>query len=645
MISSTDKKNTYQLLKNAEKAYELTVKYGEKRKGLITLNAFQQLHTHNNPAYVFALQKLKRLPVTIEEFVNSPEFLGSGTGRPVIDIWDSLKPSIYEINKDLLLGEQNPNEVLFLGASGTGKSVRAMVSTLYQLYVTDCFDWPQEMFQLSRPTELVFILLSIKPSTAEDVLYKPFRQYFESMPYTRKYIDFNKDITSELRLTQNKTVRFASANVNSLIAHAIMSGVIDEINYFARVEKSKQTPDGGTFDQADLVHKTLLNRRESRFTSHGPNPGLICISAQTKYKGDFTDRRVEQIKKLEGKKQQSILYYREKRYDVVPKERLTKETFKILVGCDEYPTRIIEADSKYTLPPGAVIEEVPMTYYDTFLRDPEHGLREIVGIASNAITPFIPQRHKIHEAAVAWSERELQPWTTESNYRLNEFGKLDDKGMPKLIEENLPTDGKARYVHVDLSVSSDRCGIGICHIDGYTEVDGERLPYYVVDWVVTLEPDSINQVDVAEVRRWVSNLKLKYGLNIARVSYDGYQSLESLQMFRKLGINSMVISADKTIEPYEVLRSAIYTNRVSLPDNDLLKSELAGLELNQNANQGKGKVDHTPVMGKDSADAVCGAVFNASTSGVAKSQTGHPGYTRTRPTVTNRPKSRHGASI
>lgn len=980
MISSADKRNTYELLKNAERAYELALKHGESRKAGIVLNAFKELHEKNNPAYIYALQKLRRLPVTIEEFIESPEFLGTGTNRPVLEIWEPLIPLICQMNPDILSGQKNPDEVLMLGASGchakgtqilmadgtikyvedvkvndyllgpdgnvrkvlnlargretmykitphtggepfivnenhllylrskrnkqvnftvmsvkefvslsrykreqkyklvrygvtefpnakrqelklspyylglwlgdgtsrsasvtimdleiknaveleflrlgvktrietlennkastyhasngnfslteskkllreynllqnkhipldyktasvnnrlsllagiidsdgslscngyeitfknkklfddvvflarslgfcvstsskivknttyfrmmitgnvdsipvrierkkalprrqikdwqvsgftceklpeddfygfalsddhlylsadftvhhnTGKTVRSVVSNLYQLYVADCFDWPQDMFQLSRPTEIVFLFLSIKPSTAEKVMYKPFRQYFESMPYTRKYIEYNKDITSELRLNNNKTVRFASANVNSLIGHAVMSGGIDEINYFARVEKSKQTPDGGTFDQADLVHKTLLNRRESRFTSMGPNPGLICISAQTKYKGDFTDRRLEEIRaaELKGKKP-NVMWFREKRYDVVPKERLTKETFQILVGTDEYPTRIIDPESKYALPPNAVIENVPMTYYDTFLRDPEHGLREIVGIATNAITPFIPQRHKIHESMVAWSEREvLLPWTTESNYKLNEYSKLDDKGMPKVIVDNLPKDNKARYVHVDLGISSDRCGISICHIDGYVDINGERLPYYVVDWVVTLEPDSINQVDIAEVRRWVSNLKIKYGLNIARVSYDGYQSTESMQMLRKLGINSMLVSVDKTLEPYEILRSALYTNRAALPDNELLKAELAGLELNMNANQGKGKVDHTPIMGKDAADAVCGALYNASLSAAARMNIGHTSVINTRPSTPARPRSRGGLDI
>lgn len=637
-ISRLDKKNTYELLKNAERMYELAVKHGETRNAKITLNAFRELHENNNPHYIYALQKLRRMPVLIDEFIESPEFLGEQ-----IEVWPALKESILTINPDILAGEKGYNEALFLGASGSGKSVRAMVTNLYQLYLVDCFDWPQEMYKLSRPTELVFMFTSIKPTTAEKVLYKPFRQYFTQMPYVKKYVEYNKDIESELILNQNKVVRAASANVNSLVAHAIMSGIVDEINFFARVTNSKQTPDGSVFDQAEVIHRTIRNRRKSRFTTAGPNPGVICISAQTRYKGDFTDRRVDQLRKT---REEDVIYFREKRYEVWPKDKLSDKTFKILVGCDEYPTRILDnSTANYVLPKNAQVEDVPMNFYDDFLRDPEYALREIVGISTNAITPFIAQRQKIYEAVTPWNARELKPWTTENNYKLNEYSKLNDNGMPVIIDENLPKDGKPRYVHVDLSIVQDRCGIGISHIDGYMEVGEEKLPFYVVDWVVTLEPDSVNQVDVAQVRRWIVDLKLKYGINIARVTYDGFQSIETIQQLRKLGINAMNISVDKTLEPYENLKSALYSERVALPDNDLLKQELAGLELNMNANGGKGKVDHTPVMGKDSADACTGAIYNASLSADSKQNSGFVGRITPRPTVGKRPSSRYDITI
>ena len=112
-FSKLDKKNTYELLKNAERMYELALKHGETRNAKITLNAFRELHENGNPHYIYALQKLRRMPVLIDEFLESNEFLGEQ-----IEIWPALKESICTINPDILAGEKAYNEALFLGASG-----------------------------------------------------------------------------------------------------------------------------------------------------------------------------------------------------------------------------------------------------------------------------------------------------------------------------------------------------------------------------------------------------------------------------------------------------------------------------------------------------------------------------------------------
>ncbi len=66
-------------------------------------------------------------------------------------------------------------------------------------------------------------------------------------------------------------------------------------------------------------------------------------------------------------------------------------------------------------------------------------------------------------------------------------------------------------------------------------------------------------------------------------------------------------------QPYQYLKNTIYEERLTLFENNLLTEELLGLERN-NSN---GKIDHTPsgINSKDSADALCGAIWNASQHG------------------------------
>jgi hypothetical protein len=94
-------------------------------------------------------------------------------------------------------------------------------------------------------------------------------------------------------------------------------------------------------------------------------------------------------------------------------------------------------------------------------------------------------------------------------------------------------------------------------------------------------------------------------LNIACVSYDSWQSKESLGLLRSAGMPSQEISVDKTSEPYRTFRSALYEGRVLLPELDHLRIEMISLEYLAD----KDKIDHPPKGTKDASDAVCGAIY------------------------------------
>lgn len=155
------------------------------------------------------------------------------------------------------------------------------------------------------------------------------------------------------------------------------------------------------------------------------------------------------------------------------------------------------------------------------------------------------------------------------------------------------------------------CGIAMLRFDGMRTVQrnngmAETLPVAVVEMACTITPDVNNEIDVAEVRAFVKHLKDKYGYSIKAVSYDGVDSRESIQQWRKTGMRAAMISVDRSSAPYKQLRDAMYDTRVLLPDDDILLTELIDLEFDEK----KDKVDH-PVTGtKDLADAVCGAYTN-----------------------------------
>lgn len=597
----TNKEVTYTLLKRAEKAYEQALKYGESRKAKAVLHAFTELHKNDNPAYIFAIQKMKWFPVTIDEFVESPEFLGN-----LVSVWPKVMDSLRDINTDQLCGSQHVYEAIFAGGLGTGKSTRAEITQLYQLYFLSSFRKPQELFQISPTNKLFFTLQSEKPKKAYDTLYAPFREKFENTPFFQKYLNWDKRVKSELRLDDNIVVQVASTNTNALIGLNIISSVVDEINFFARTENSKRANDGASvFDNAEEIYTTVTRRRKSRFITRGISPGVICASSSTKYKGDFTDRRIDQIRAEQQKgKEKSTLIFREKTYEMAPKERYSGKTFLVLYGTETYPTTVVMDDehekflrTKYPL---GHFEPVPEENRSDFLANPEGALRDICGVSSGAISPFISRRDKIDDCVKAWEQTEMKPWFTKEVYLLKE-----GDGYPEVIIDNLPPLKERRskkfFAHIDLSLKKDRTGLSIVSVDSEKLVGEEVKPIYTVWAMVGIEPDSANNIDLSSVRKIIFNLRNLHGVNIVQCTFDGYESADSIQEMRKKQIISRTLSVDISVKPYELLRAALYEDRLLLQPHDICEEELKKLEVISSFSRGKGrnsegnvKVDHPP---------------------------------------------------
>ena len=98
-----------------------------------------------------------------------------------------------------------------------------------------------------------------------------------------------------------------------------------------------------------------------------------------------------------------------------------------------------------------------------------------------------------------------------------------------------------------------------------------------------------------------------FAIDIYRVSFDNYQSVEFRQVLNRRGIRTEEISVDRSPGHYESLRDALYDDRIIMVESETLRRELVELEFNA-IDQ---RVDHPPRGSKDVADAVCGAVANA----------------------------------
>lgn len=188
-----------------------------------------------------------------------------------------------------------------------------------------------------------------------------------------------------------------------------------------------------------------------------------------------------------------------------------------------------------------------------------------------------------------------------------------------LISPDLyPLYGAAYALHFDMALSGDRAGAAMCHVrhwrEGAWSTPGgevtEQRPVIKVDFVTSFSADLKAQPVAREVQlRWARKLVYELstrGFYVGLVTFDGWQSLDAIQLLNARGVESDKQSMDRSLDPWNALRDVMYDGRLEGYWQPRLVAELEALSRLPN-----GKVDHPPGGSKDEADALCGAVVGA----------------------------------
>jgi hypothetical protein len=605
-------------MREAEKAYAKALGKGPgaRREAAIMLYCAEQACERGNvEPFRHAMQWSGggRIPVTIREFIESPEFIGAR-----MDVWPAIKDDLDIIFPDVFVGKLPVYEANLGGAEGIGKSFIIQIAILYTAYLYTCYRDPQPLFGLSSGTQLQIPLMAATTRRADDLLYRPLRQTFEAMPWSQR-LRYNKDKKSALEIEQaNIKIYTGPPAVETFIGGASPAAGLDEVNIWAVVSGSARANGGtGTFDQAETVYKVLARRRAGRFTTQGFNLGCLLISSQIQYADDFLERRMAQAANTPG-----IKSFKHATYDVTPAWKYSGDKMRVLVGTDRWPTQVLEEGTP--VPEGGDVREVPIEFERYFRDDPEGACRSYIGVAVGAISPFIAQRHKLQQAFDRGIVAGLnaKPWVAKPVVL------LEREGMPVVLPENLPEPElrqRPHFVHVDISETGDRTGIAFARFEGTAVIKkgmgsadtasdtGDLVqPRWSIPLAVGIKPSKLCPIDQAEIVAWIAQFATVHGINIIHITFDGHESVMAQQTLRKAGFRSFEISVDRTMAAYESLRRAIYEDRVDLPSFDALSLELTQLETKRLKTTMK--VDHPARGGKDIADAIAGAIHGGTQS-------------------------------
>lgn len=193
--------------------------------------------------------------------------------------------------------------------------------------------------------------------------------------------------------------------------------------------------------------------------------------------------------------------------------------------------------------------------------------------------------------------RKVSKFIKDESVILNMFDKSMEKPWDNmnLFKNNFIGKRNIYYhCHIDLGKNHDHCGICLGHNSDIG---------IVLDFAESLDPkDYGGEIDFEEVRNIIETFN--YRNFDVYVTYDSWQSADSIQMLNKMGIHASLFSLDKDMRGYLSLRRSLYERNVKTYYNEIAEKELKGLIMTDR------KIDHPPHGSKDLADAIASVVYH-----------------------------------
>lgn len=528
-------------------------------------------------------------PVGPEMFCKDEEYLGLGDQmypvvmRDLIDCFPDpkeLKPT-YE-------------EIIFDEAIGSGKSFKLSILALYMAYKLLCLRNPQKTFNLAPSSKLAIMNMSVSSGQAKRVVFGEIKNKVDYSPWFQKHYMPNPRIRSELqfdaspdvvkpgdrRIYKNVFIIPGSSSGFAPLGYNLFCGIIDEATLWRDSENK---------DYVKEVYEIIRRRVTSRFM----DKGLIVLGGSPMYSTDFLERR---IKEVADEGLENVIVRRRSHWDAKypdyngPKfyfhledSKVFKEEADMLKDRDRvarragknWQTAVSEYDKQ--------IQQIPMMYYDDFKKNPEGSKRDLGGWPSDSVSSYITNPSIIDEN-INYSRKD--PIKSPYNFK-KWFGVSNPKAW--------------HTIHIDLAITGDACGISMGHPDGFTEEGGVKT---FVDFVMRIEGSQEAPVQIEDIRQMIYRLS-RMGFPIGKITMDGFQSVDNMQILAKKGYFTEYLSLDRNMNGYEEWKASYYEYRINMYELPHYEQEAKKLEKIKNK-----KIDHPRGGSKDLTDAVAGVVFN-----------------------------------
>jgi hypothetical protein len=570
-----------------------------------------------------------QITADIDDFLDTEEFMGRDFGDEFWPVWrDELRYVLDPAN--------NINLWLIRGSMGGGKSYSGTAALVYKMYEVSNHEDPAREFGLASGTHIVFGLFNATKYLADDVNYSYLTLFLSRCNYFASIRDQIREADRKKRIRGNvldlpKGLRIALASDQfMMLGKNLFGGILDEANWRDRILSAEE------HDKIYGTFQATLRRIKTRFgDSRGGFPGLMVAVSSEREMSPTMDRLCEE-------------------YGSDPHTHITQFSIwdvKSQPGDDDnrfyvaipqqggIPPRVFE-DRGEAEEYGDNLEilMVPRRFKADFEADIIGALNDLAGMrvdsGGNKVF-YLPSRIADCEDA-----NRANPIISETVVHgmssTNELKDYFDTSAACVLADAIQQTYKPRYfpnatrvLHTDLSINNDATGIvcgclgnPVIHKVGH-ELRTASLPEYVVhiDFLLRIKAPPGSKIDFSALRKFVVWLNQICGYHFGLLSWDGFESEDSVQTMTKKGFKTEKLSVDKKPGPYLTLRDVMQAVRLSMPPHEYVKVELENLRQTQKkrSNVKKIIIDHPKTMrlggrlvpgSKDVADAMAAVAFH-----------------------------------
>jgi hypothetical protein len=556
-------------------------------------------------------------PVSPAEFITSPHFINDREGR----IWSCIIDDMEQIFRK---PDKNGEPCFFpicnvyynVSGIGSGKSTVVSIFNAYVVHLLCCMRDPCSYFGLFDTS---ILLMDVAPTEekARDIVFAKTHSIIHrcawfhetnNLPEARlksklkfyKHINTKGMTEAELsamealeqkgqaEIMPTVIVAPGSGKISAPVGADLYMGVIDE----ACSDNGFET---NTKDNAGDIFESMNERRASRFLDEG----IVCAISSAGNEDRWLEKKMIELEvhahksgiQLDGVIDFAGLKYMIRRrpsYVANPKYSIYFSQGKTFTYTAE---RISEDGTKLQTQ-----LEIPDIFMQKFQNDPYGSLKNICALPTASVFRWITDWNGIVSRI--------------NKGRNDPFPDPQDQDQPVLpadVMAGLPPnwmgeDGVSYFCHVDFgtggtsSSGKDSCGLAIaCRGQDVTRGEGPNklvLPTVHIDLSIRFKTHGRTEATATGLRESEKDLKLasvrdfilwchhKRNFKFAKITFDNFQSLDSIQILRERGY--LVEKEGVTNESYDTMRTLWYDDRLDIFWDEHALKELRKLEKKSN---------------------------------------------------------------